>query len=314
MPLSRRTFLAAIGGGCLTACSQAAGQQTPTDVPGPPGPASRVKDRSKLAAANPMGVSQMSFRRLCGEGLTAERLPDLVRSKVGVGRLNWIAGLMGELTVDRVRSIRAACDAAQVRGVLLDPELGPGLAAVDAAGRSAWIERLKPWMERAAALGCVGVGLDIRGTGTWEEQSARVGEGLQSLVPVLKGAGVQGVVRLLGGMSSQGNFVAAAMNRLGDPVVRVEPAWDGWRVDAREEFHRMTGLRLLAPFAACVLADYAAFDDKGDSARFPTEYCMRVIRQTDFRGPVMIQFNGPGDELEGVLKAKAVLSRFKVEP
>jgi len=75
-----------------------------------------------------------------------------------------------------------------------------------------------------------------------------------------------------------------------------------------------TGLRLLAPLAACVLADYAAFDDKGDSPRFPTEYCMRVVRQTDFRGPVMIQFNGPGDELEGVLKAKAVLSRFKVEP
>jgi hypothetical protein len=314
MPLSRRTFLAAIGGGCLAACSQAAGQQAPASVPQPPGPGSRVTDRRKLAAANPMGISQMSFRRLCSGGLAAERLPEMVRSKVGVGRLNWSAGLMGELTMDRVHAIRGACDGERVRGVLLDPELGPGLAAEDVAGRSAWIERLKPWLERAAALGCVGVGLDIRGAGSWEEQSARVGQGLEAVVPVLKAAGVQGVIRLLGGMSSQGNFVAAAMNRLGDPVVRVEPAFDGWRVDAREEFHRMTGLRLLAPFAACVLADYAAFNDKGDSATFPTEYCMRVVRQTDFRGPVMIQFNGPGDELEGVLKAKAILSRFKVEP
>ena len=44
---------------------------------------------------------------------------------------------------------------------------------------------------------------------------------------------------------------------------------------------------------------------------FKSDYLMRQIRATTFRGPVTILYKGPGDELAGVLKAKTILMKYK---
>lgn len=282
----------------------------------PPRP--RVEDAANLkrsqATPNPMGVTQASFRRLFEQGLKTEGFADFLREKVGISRVTWSASLLAGVEGEAMKSLRAVNDAAGIRSVLLDPEIGPGLASADVAVRSAAVERLKPWLDRAVGMGCIGVSLDLRGEGTYEAQYARVLDAFGVVIPVLRAAGQQGVIQSLGGMTSQGNFVAAILNKVGDPVLRAEPTFNSWHVSPNEDFARLTGLKLLAPMAACVLADYTKFDDKGESVHFPTPYCMRAVRGTDFRGPVMIHFNGQGDELEGVLKAKAVLARNQVQP
>jgi L-ribulose-5-phosphate 3-epimerase len=264
--------------------------------------------------ANPMGVTQASFRRRFRQGMKVAEFPGFLREKVGIPRVCWSGELLGPLQGDAVRSLRASSDAAGLRSLLLDPGTGPGLATLDAGARKAVLERLKPWLERAATLGCIGVSLDLRGEGSYDEQYPRALEGLVAAMPVLKASGLQGVIQSLGGMTSQGNFVAALLNKIGDPAIRAEPSFNSWHVTPSEDFSRATGLRLLSPLAACVLADYTRFDDKGDSMHFPTQLCMRVVRSTDFRGPVVVHYDGLDDELEGVLKAKAVLMRNEVQP
>ena len=68
---------------------------------------------------------------------------------------------------------------------------------------------------------------------------------------------------------------------------------------------------LLLPYAASILADYTDFAPDGDSVNFKSDYLMRQIRATTFRGPVTILYKGPGDELAGVLKAKTILMKYK---
>lgn len=283
-------------------------------VPARPKGEDAAERKRRQAAPNPMGVTQASFRRVFREGMKPEAFAGFLREKVGISRVSWSASLLGSVQGDGWKSLRASNDAAGIRSVVLDPEVGPGLASLAGASRTAVLDKLKPWIDRAVTLGCVGVSLDLRGDGTYDEQYPRALEGLTAVMPLLKAAGQQGVVRSLGGMTSQGNFVAALLNKLGDATIRAEPTFNSWHINPSEDFARLTGLKLLAPMAACVLADYTDFDDKGESVHFPTPFCMRAVRATDFRGPVVIHFNGLGDELGGVLKAKAILMKNQVQP
>ncbi len=310
MRVSRRQLLCAFGFGAVSWCAN--GQVSA------PATASAVdaEERAKLLAEpNPLGVTQASFRRRFEAGMKVTAFPALAKRQIGVSRVSWSGDLLGGSSRETLGSVRAACDDANVRSVLLDPVVGVGLSASDASIRQATIERLKPWLDGARQLSCIGVSLDVRGEGTFDEQFSRSLDGLQAVIPMLKAAGLQGVIKCLGGVSSNGQFLAGLMNQLKDATIRLEPTFDSWRVSDTEEYHRIRGLELLMPFAACVLADYLALNASGtDSATFPTSYCAQRVRDDGFRGPVMMQYKGEGDELEGTLKIKKILSRYKFRP
>jgi hypothetical protein len=259
-------------------------------------------------------VTQAGFQRRCAAGLRPVEFAKFVRTQLGVGLVNWSGPLMGTVDQATVASIRAANDEQNVRSVLVDPAIGPGLASADAPARAAALDRLKPWLEVARTLSAVGLSIDLRGEGDYDAQMQHALAGLREALPLFRAAGLQAVVKCLGGFTSHGQFLAALMNQVGDATVRLEPAFDGWKVSDTEEYHRNRGMELLMPFAACVLADYEAFNPDGESTRFPTRYLVQRVREPGFRGPVMMQFKGPGDELEGTLKIKSLLTRYPFKP
>jgi len=311
MNLSRRALLSSIGFGVMSAC---AGAQTPPAAKPVEAPEDIGARKQRLAAPNPMGVTQASFRRAFEAGMKPAAFPAMVQQKVGVSRVSWCASLLGAASSEALAPVRAASDDVGLKSVLLDPEVGPGLASPDAGARKAAMERLKPWIEGARKLSCIGVSLDLRGEGDYDAQLPLAVAGVRECMPLLNDAGLQGVVKCLGGLTSNGQFLAALMNQLQDAMIRLEPTFDSWRVSENEEYHRNRGLELVMPYAACVLADYTAFKPDGESTRFPTSYCVQRVREGGFRGPVMMQFKGDGDELAGVLQIKKLLSRFPIRP
>ena len=321
MRLSRRELLTALGFGALSACAGAQGEPQGDAAPAKPVEPSKESAAQELgkrkalqAAANQLGVTQASFERRFAAGLKPTGFAKLVRGSLGVGLVSWSGPLMGATDAAAIKALRAANDENSVRTLLVDPAIGPGLASPDAAARAAAIEKLKPWFEVVRGLGGIGVSLDLRGEGDFDTQLARSLEGARALLPALRQAGLQGVVKCLGGYTSDGQFLAALMNQLNDPAVRLEPTFDSWKVSEGETYHRVRGIELLMPFAACVLADYTEFKPDGDSTVIPTRMMVMRVRNGGFRGPVMMQFKGPGDELEGTLKIKKLLTRYPFQP
>lgn len=323
MRLSRRELLTALGLGALSACAVAQGEQAPVAAPPAKEGAKPAADtaaqelgkrKAAQAAANQLGVTQTGFQRRFEQGLKPTEFAKLVRGSLGVGLVSWSGPLMGATDAAAVKALRAANDENAVRTLLVDPGIGPGLASPDGSARAAAIEKLKPWLEVVRALGGTGVSLDLRGEGEYDVQLPRALEGARAVLPALKQAGLQGVVKCLGGFTSHGQFLAALMNQLNDPAVRLEPTFDSWKVSEGESYHRIRGLELLMPFAACVLADYTDFKPDGDSTVIPTRMMVMRVRNGGFRGPVMMQFKGPGDELEGTLKIKKLLTRYPFQP
>ena len=315
MPLTRRELLAAMGFAVMSAC---AGAQTPPASDGVSRPDAAARElaarKAQQAAKNQLGVTQASFQRRFAEGLKPTDFARLVRGELGLGLVSWSGPLLGSTDAAAMKALRTANDDRSVRTLLVDPAIGPGLASPDAARRAATIERLKPWLEVVHALSGTGVSLDLRGDGSQEAQLAAAADGVAAALPLLKQAGVQGVVKSLGGFTSHGQFLPALMARVDDPTVRLEPTFDAWKVSDAEEYHRVRGLEALMPFAACVLADYTEFKPDGDSTVIPTRMMVMRVRNGGFRGPVMMQFKGPGDELEGTMKIKKLLTRYPFQP
>ncbi len=320
MSLSRRELLASLGLGALSAC--AAGQTAPQPVPPAPRPGGTKgmtpqelgEYKARMAAPNPLGVTQSGFQRRCADGLKPTDFAKFVRTQLGVGLVSWSGPLMGGAQKESMAALRVSADEQNVRSVLVDPAIGPGLASADASTRAAALERLKPWLEAARTLSAVGLSIDLRGQGDYDAQLAGAVAGVRAALPLFQSAGLQAVVKCLGGYTSHGQFLAALMNQVADVTVRLEPTFDSWKVAEGEEYHRNRGMELLMPFAACVLADYEAFNAEGESTRFPTRYLVQRVREPGFRGPVMMQFKGPGDELEGTLKIKSLLTRYPFKP
>ncbi|MFZ4722642.1 MAG: TIM barrel protein [Phycisphaerales bacterium] len=311
MSISRRAFLAALGVGAVAAGAAAVQDAKPASGETPEELGAR---KQAAAAPNPMGVTQQSFQRKFGEGLKVVDFPTFVKTQVGVSLVSWSGPLMGETGAQSIAALRAAMDDAGVRSVLVDPALGAGLASADGVARASVVERLKPWLDVTRRLSGTGVSLDLRGEGDMEAQRANALEGLKLALPVLKAAGLQGVIKCLGGFTSHGQFLASLMQTIQDPTIRLEPTFDSWRVSPTEEYHRVRGIELLMPFAACVLADCGEFKPDGEPVNVPTRYLVQRIRAGGFRGPAMMQFKGAGDELEGTLKIKKLLMRYPFRP
>lgn len=173
MRLTRRELLTAFGFGALSACAGAQVERSPApaaETAKPKAPDAATKDlgerKARSAASNQLGVAQAGFGRRFAEGMKPTAFAKFVRGSVGVGLVNWSGPLLGPTDAAAMRALRVANDDSSVRTLLVDPAIGPGLASPDAAGRSAAIEKLKPWLDVVRTLGGTGVSLTCAATVT----------------------------------------------------------------------------------------------------------------------------------------------------
>ena len=295
---------------CVAASPQVEGSSAALTHPIVPNQDAAAKNKS--GGFNALAVAQASFHRMFKDGtLALEKFPQWVKMQCGLTRVQWSGRLLPGITKASAKTLRGACDAQGVRSLLIDPSIGIGLASADAGVSGAAVEKLKPWCDIAIELACTGLAIDLRGEGTYEEQLPRAVAGADLAFKVAAAVGLPLVAQSLGGFTSNGTFMAALMEQLKNPAIRLEPAFDSWKISEQETYNRGRGMDLLLPYAASILADYTDFAPDGDSVNFKSDYLMRQIRATTFRGPVTILYKGPGDELAGVLKAKTILMKYK---
>lgn len=73
---------------------------------------------------------------------------------------------------------------------------------------------------------------------------------------------------------------------------------------------RYWGLELMAPHALAVHAKMYTFDENGEDTRIDVGRCVKILRDADYEGYWGIEYEGAGDDHEGVLKSKALLEKY----
>jgi sugar phosphate isomerase/epimerase len=198
-----------------------------------------------------------------------------------------------------VRSVLIMCDG---EGALGDP---------DAAKRQTAVENHYRWVEAAKFLGCHSIRVNAESRGTWDEQRDRAADGLRRLAEFGDTHGINVIVENHGGLSSNGQWLAATIRQAAHPRCGTLPDFGNFRISANEEYDRYKGVAELMPFAKGVSAKSNDFDEKGNETRTDYGRMLKIVLDAGYTGFIGIEYEGERlPEADGVRATQALLKRY----
>jgi sugar phosphate isomerase/epimerase len=176
------------------------------------------------------------------------------------------------------------------------------------------VENHKKWAEAAAFLGCHSIRVNAGSSGSYEEQLEFAADGLRRLTEFTAGMGLNTIVENHGGLSSNGEWLAKVMKRVGHPRCGTLPDFGNFQIRRGEEYDRYKGVTELMPFAKAVSAKSHDFDAEGNEKHTDYSRMMKIVTAAGYRGYVGIEFEGGGmPEIEGILATKRLLEKVRSE-
>jgi sugar phosphate isomerase/epimerase len=210
---------------------------------------------------------------------------------------DYIAELAKRASDEGVTNVLVMCDGL---GNLGDP---------DSAARTKAVENHFPWVEAAKRLGCHSIRVNAASEGTFDEQQKLAADGLARLSDYASQMQMNVIVENHGGLSSNGEWLAGVMKRVGKPNCGTLPDFGNFH-----DYDRYRGVEELMPFAKGVSAKSHEFDDAGNEVRTDYEKMLRLVVGAGYRGWIGIEYEGTAlPEAEGILATKKLLERIRAE-
>jgi sugar phosphate isomerase/epimerase len=141
-----------------------------------------------------------------------------------------------------VRSLLIMCDN---EGNLGDPDLKK---------RTKSVENHYKWAEAAKFLGCHSIRVNARSFGSYDEQIELAADGLRRLTEFGETLALNTIVENHGGLSSNGKWLSAVMDKVDHPRVGTLPDFGNFRIEGDEWYDRYQGMKELMPYAKAVSA------------------------------------------------------------
>ena len=164
-------------------------------------------------------------------------------------------------------------------------------------------------LEAAARLGAPVIRAQLGGTGDAARDSTEgvqwAIEAFQKLLPVAKRLGVKMTIENEGGAARWADWILRI-------VLSTDPEWVGTCPDSRnfllDDPYRELGK--IFPYAYHVHAKASHFDEVGEETKIDFARVIRMLKDVGYQGCLSIEFVGPGDEIEGVKKTKALIEKY----
>jgi sugar phosphate isomerase/epimerase len=254
-------------------------------------------------------------------GCTAYSVRDYFKAKK-IHCLNF-AGIMSELGIEALEYHQMFFESwesdylAQVRKSAQDVRLpivclgcAGGFCQDDPAARREDIEVIRDRLIAASALGAQCIRVQLGRTGDDERDEAvgipRCIEALRELVPTAKERNVRIALENHGGVASRANWILRV-------VLGTDPDWVGACPDLGN-FPREVRYRELArllPYAFHVHAKSLHFHANGEERDTDFGRVIRMAEDCDCPAVFSIEYEGPGDQIAGVLRTKELIEKYR---
>jgi sugar phosphate isomerase/epimerase len=201
-----------------------------------------------------------------------------------------------------VRMLLIMCDG---EGNLGDANLRKRLQAV---------ENHYQWVEAAKYLGCHSIRVNAASSGSYDEQLFRAADGLRALTEFADMYDINVIVENHGGLSSNGQWLTAAIRRVDHQRCGTLPDFGNFRVDGDNEYDRYVGVTELMPLAKAVSAKSHEFNGQGDETKTDYRKMMRIVLKAGYHSFVGIEYEGSKHtEPEGIMLTKKLLEKVRQE-
>jgi L-ribulose-5-phosphate 3-epimerase len=178
--------------------------------------------------------------------------------------------------------------------------------------RTEAVKRHHKWVDAGKALGCHSIRVNAASSGSYEDQVHRAADGLRSLSEYAREAGLNVIVENHGGLSSNGQWLAAVIEKVGMDNCGTLPDFGNFNMGGGQHYDRYQGIKELMPFAKGVSAKSHDFDDEGNEIHTDYFQMLKIVLDAGYRGFVGIEYEGGKiDEASGILATKKLLERVR---
>ena len=199
-----------------------------------------------------------------------------------------------------VRSLLIMCDN---EGNLGDPDLKK---------RTKSVENHYKWAEAAKFLGCHSIRVNARSSGSYDEQIELASDGLRRLTEFGETLEINTIVENHGGLSSNGKWLSAVMDKVDHPRVGTLPDFGNFRIEGDEWYDRYQGMKELMPYAKAVSAKSHEFDSNGNEIQSDYYKIMEIVLKAGYSGYVGIEYEGNvHSEIEGIKLTRDLLIKIR---
>jgi len=232
--------------------------------------------------------------------------PGLVRERFGVEAVELYSGFFASREPAYLAEVREAVAAAGSRAVHISVDGHGDLAALDEDARKEAVERHKPWFEIATAVGSPSFRANTGGkAGVSEDTIAACIRSFKELAAQGERAGINVLIENHGGISGDPELIVRIMQEVGSANIGTCPDFGNAPDETRYEF-----LERIMPYAKIVHAKFHEFDEDGEETVIDAKRCLDICRAAGFDGYCSIEFEGKGDQSEGVTKSVALLKKY----
>lgn len=213
-----------------------------------------------------------------------------------------------------IAELKKRADDLGVKSLLIMIDGEGALGDADEAKRKTAVENHYKWVEAAKALGCHSIRVNASSSGTYDEQVERAADGLRKLSEFGDTHGINVIVENHGGLSSNGEWLAAAIRKANHPRCGTLPDFGNFRVKDNDWYDRYKGVTELMPFAKAVSAKSHDFDAAGNETKTDYKKMMKIVVDAGYHGFVGIEYEGSVlSEHEGIIATKKLLERVRTE-
>lgn len=180
------------------------------------------------------------------------------------------------------------------------------LCADDSAERQRNIEACSEWLGVSKHLGLTYARFNTGGNVEPDEaEIERCADSFQQLAERGAQLGVVACIENHGGLSKTPDPIVTIMERVASPFCRTLPDFGNFAPEIRYE-----ALEKVVPYAAACHAKFWQFDEHGNDPQMDIGRIKNIFERAAFDGRLAIEFEGSGDDSEGVRKSLALLRRM----
>lgn len=261
-------------------------------------------------------------RALKGGELDNLDFPRVAKEEFGISGVEYVNQFFKDKASDGkyLAQLKQRCSDQGVESVLIMIDGEGALGDADEAKRKKAVENHHPWVTAAKFLGCHSIRVNAQSSGTYDEQVGRAADGLASLAEYAQSVDINVIVENHGGLSSNGQWLAQVIRKVGMDNCGTLPDFGNFRVGRDREtgqdmwYDRYMGMSALMPFAKAVSAKSHDFDEDGNEVNTDYMKVMRIVLDAGYHGWVGIEYEGGKlSESEGIKATKRLLERCRQE-
>ena len=245
------------------------------------------------------------------KNITNLDFPKITKEEFGIDAVEYVNQFFKDKAKDSayLADLKQRCDDNGVKSLLIMVDGEGSLGDPNADQRTKAVENHYQWVDAAKALGCHSIRVNAKSGGEFAEQQKLAADGLRRVSEYAKPHGLNVIVENHGGLSSNGEWLAGTIKMVGLDNCGTLPDFGNFRVGKGEMYDRYKGVDELMPFAKAVSAKSHNFDESGNETGTDYFKMMDIVMKHGYHGYVGIEFEGGGDEYEGIKKTKVLLER-----